>query len=157
MLAPRAIESRAGALHDPPDRPAAFAWPPLAIIDREVLREIAELAVRADEVAQGRAARLDRFGEHFTDRRDQPFEPRQRYRPTGSRGVNLRPEKRLAHVDIAESRDDPLVEQQQLDRRLAAGEPALQITRIEVHRLGTQSGERRPFAKRIGPNQVERA
>ena len=60
-LAARAVKGRAAALDDAPDAPAARAGRPFAPVDREALREIAERAVGADEVAQARAARRDRL------------------------------------------------------------------------------------------------
>src|SRR3546814_630523 len=59
-LAFRASEGRPAALHDPRDRPAAFASLALAPIDTPVLGEIAQVALGAEEVAQGRTARRDR-------------------------------------------------------------------------------------------------
>ncbi len=65
--------------------------------------------------------------------------------------------QRLAHVDVAEPGDDPLVEQQQLDRRGSAGEPALKLARVEVERLGPERLERRPVLEFVRRDQVERA
>src|SRR3546814_17830454 len=58
-----AKEGRPARLHDPRDRAAAFASLALAAIDAPVLREIAEIAFRATEVAQGRSARRDRVSQ----------------------------------------------------------------------------------------------
>ena len=113
-LAFRAVEGRAAALDDAPDRAAAGARLAFAVIDREVLGEIAELAVGLDEVAQGRAAGRDRLAEHRRDRRGQARRAGSRHlarRPCADRSA---PGKRLADIDIAEPGDDPLVEQQQL-------------------------------------------
>ena len=71
FLAHRAKERRAAGLHDAPDRAAAAgrrAWLALAVIDAEIVLEIAELAVGAAMVAQRRAAGRDRVLEHRLDR-----------------------------------------------------------------------------------------
>src|SRR5664280_2747792 len=75
LLARRTIERRPPALHDARNRAAAAAaWAggAFAVVDGERMLEIAELAVGLAVVAQGRAARLDRFRQHLADRRRQP-------------------------------------------------------------------------------------
>ena len=64
--------------------------------------------------------------------------------------------QRLAGIDIAEARDDALVEQQQLDRRGPPGQSALQLSRVEVERLRPERLERRPILKAARTHQVER-
>src|SRR6185369_2382855 len=156
-LAARAIEGRAATLDEPPDRPAAAARPTLAIIDREGLGEVAELAVGAGEILERRAAGRDRFVEHVADRRNQPLEPPQRDRAPGPLGMDAGAVQRLAHVDVAAPGHDPLAEQQQLYRRGTAGEPALKLARVEVERLGPERLERRPVLELVRSDQVERA
>src|SRR6185295_19105126 len=155
-LAARAIEGRAATLDKPPDRPAAAAWPTLAIIGREGLGEVAELAVGAGEILDRGAAGRDRFVEYVADRRNQPLEPPQRDRAPGPLGMDAGAVQRLAHVNVANPGDDPLVEQQQLDRRGAAGEPALKLARVEVERLGAERLERRPVLEFAVRDQIER-
>src|SRR3954471_22748019 len=65
--------------------------------------------------------------------------------------------ERFTDVDIAQAGDDALVKQQQLDRRRPPCQPALQLVRVEVQRLGTERLEGRPFRKLRGQYQVERA
>src|SRR3982750_1727680 len=74
-LTARAVKGRTAALDDPADRCAAPARFSLAVVDVEAFGEIAELAVRADKIAQGRAAGSDRLGEHVADRRDKALQP----------------------------------------------------------------------------------
>src|SRR3546814_10532424 len=74
----RSSEGRPAALHDPRDRPAAFASLALAPIDTPVLGEIAQVALGAEEVAQGRTARRDRRRQHILDRGHQRRELRLR-------------------------------------------------------------------------------
>src|SRR4051794_23914864 len=105
VLAFRAIEGRTAALDEAPDRPAARARLALAIVDREAFREIAELAVGGSEVAQGRAAGLDRLGENGVDRGHQPAQALQRDRSAGAGWMNSGTEQRLAHIDIAQPGD----------------------------------------------------
>src|SRR5436309_3357637 len=67
VLALGAIEGRTAALNDALDRPAARARLSLPVIDRKALREIAELAIRAGEIAQSRPAGRNRFGKDLTN------------------------------------------------------------------------------------------
>ena len=64
--------------------------------------------------------------------------------------------QRLTDIDIAEARDDALVEQQQLDRGGAPGQSALQLSRVEVERLRPERPERRPILKAARTHQVQR-
>src|SRR4051812_12124881 len=66
-LALRTIKGRASALDDAFDGSVAGARLPFPAIDREALREIAELAIGAREVPQTRTAGGDRLGEHVVD------------------------------------------------------------------------------------------
>src|SRR3546814_3323079 len=67
-LAFGAIKGRSPALDEADDRAAASARLARAAIDAPVLREIAEVAFGAEEIAQGRAARGDRRRQHVLDR-----------------------------------------------------------------------------------------
>src|SRR4051794_3440858 len=62
----------------------------------------------------------------------------------------------LTHIYIAEARDDPLIKQQQLDRRGPPCEPLSKLARIEVHRLRPQRLECRPILELRRRHQVER-
>src|SRR5512140_1789042 len=72
FLARRTIERRAPVLHDAFDLAlAAGARPPFAVIDPEIVLEVAERAVGAAVVAQRRAAGLDGVVERRLDGVDQ--------------------------------------------------------------------------------------
>src|SRR4051794_36672023 len=76
FLAHRTEESRAAGLHDAPDRALAAgrgALLALAIIDPEIVLEIAERAIGALVIAQRRATGCDRLVQHRLDRRHQPL------------------------------------------------------------------------------------
>src|SRR5256885_6373807 len=156
VLALGTVESRAPALDDAPDRSAACAGLAFAVVDRKTLREIAELAVRAGEVAQGRAAGGDGLGEHVVDRQDETLQALEGDRAARPLRMESGAVQRLADVDIAEAGDDSPVEQQQLDRRAPAGEPFPELARIEVERFGSQRLEGRPLVEGVGADEVER-
>src|SRR5258705_9437603 len=156
VLAVRAVEGRAAALDDAPDRSTAAARLTFAVIDRKTLRKITELAVGAGEILEGRAARRDRLGEHRVDCRDQPLQPLERNRPASAARMDAGAIERLADIDVAEAGDDSLVEQQQLDRGRAAGKAALEFIRVEVKRLWPERLERRPVGKPVGADQIKR-
>ena len=71
--------------------------------------------------------------------------------------MNARPIKRFADVDIAKTGDDPLVQEQQLDRRGPASQSSLQLVDLKVERLRSERLERRPNLELIGGKQVERS
>src|SRR5665647_3482413 len=72
LLAAWAIERRAGILHDAFDLAlAGRAWRALAVIDQEIVLEVAERAVGPAVVAQRRAAGLDGVMQHRLDGIDQ--------------------------------------------------------------------------------------
>src|SRR5690606_7997916 len=93
-----------------------------AAVNLEAVLEAPKPAVRALVIAQRGSAGLDRIFEHGLDRRHQG---RGRLgRLAGSRGEtagkphrrDAGPEQGLAGIDIAESGDQPLIEQRGLDR-----------------------------------------
>src|SRR4051812_30812306 len=83
-LAAGTIEGRTAALDDSPHRPAARAGPAGAVINRERLGEIAELAVGARKVAQRRATRGNRLHQHAANCGRQPLQPLERNRAAGA-------------------------------------------------------------------------
>src|SRR5262245_24562945 len=110
-LADRTKKRRSAGLHHAPDgtgaarRGAAFAG---AVVDAEIVLEVAELAVGAAMVAQRGAAGGDRVREHGLDGIDQPLRALVR-RPGFARdrgraplGREPRAVKRLADVNVAE-------------------------------------------------------
>ena len=76
--------------------------------------------------------------------------------PPGRRGLMPGAVECFAHVDVAQARDDALVEQQQLDRGGAAGEAPSELEGIEIERLRPERPERRPLLKLVCPHEVER-
>src|SRR4051812_13153889 len=135
-LALRAPERRAPVLRKPPHDAAAagaFAFLALAIVDLERVLEIAELAGGLAVIAQRRAAGLDRLVQHSVNCLDQPFCMIGRFAAGGTLGLlrrqrrrkpprrQMRPEQRLADIDIAEPGDDALVEQRSLQAGLPVG------------------------------------
>src|SRR5262249_50311444 len=139
LLAHRAEERRAPVLHHALHCPFAArggAWFALAVIDAEMMLKISELAVRLAVVAQRRAAGLDRRVEHRLDGLDERVGAlvRGAARRDG-RGAALRRHvcavQRLADIDVAEARDDGLVEECRLEARLAAGAALRQQRGVE--------------------------
>src|SRR5690606_13423745 len=111
------------ALHDTADsartaRRAARLL--LAVIDGKGMLEVAERAVGANMVAQGRAARLDGVGDHLADRLRQEDEfllrlARRRHQRSGQPlRREVRSPQRLADIDVAETGNVLLVEQRGL-------------------------------------------
>src|SRR5205085_7458483 len=139
----------APALDDPRDLAGArrAARLALAAVDVEAAGEIAELAVGAGVVAQGRTAVAERLLEYLADRRHQPGEGRARDLAGGLSRVDPRAEQRLADVDVAQTGDHMLVEQEQLHRLFPFPKRLVQIVHREVgaERLRTHRRERRPF------------
>src|ERR1700759_967364 len=103
---------------------ARFAF---AVVDLKRMLKIAELSRGLAVVAQRRAAGLDRLIEHGVDRFHQPprvvgrfaFFGRQRCRQSSRR--QARAKQRLTDIDVAEARDDALVEQGGLEAGLLVG------------------------------------
>lgn len=154
-LAGGTVESRPAALNETANRTDATAtWLPFAIVHRKRLGEIAKLAIGTCEVAQGRSARLDRLVDDLAYRNDQPLQSGQGNRTSRSFGMDAGSVESLADIDIAEACNNALIEQQQLDRGASACQPPLQVARIEVERLGPESGERGPFVKNLRRHQV---
>src|SRR6478672_5830200 len=147
-LACGAKERRTAALNDAPDLAPAIARLPFAVVHSEPLGEIAEFTVGTGEIAERGSTGCDRLGKNVVDSRHQPFQPRERYLSACSRRMNPRPVERLADVDVAKARDDPLVQQQRLDRRIAAFEAVPKFSRADVQRLRTKRGDGRPVRQR---------
>src|SRR5689334_22660122 len=71
--------------------------------------------------------------------------------------MNARAIERFTNIDIAETGNDALVEQQELDRGKATGQPALQLNGGDVQRLRPECLEDRPLPQSFGPHQIERS
>jgi demethylmenaquinone methyltransferase/2-methoxy-6-polyprenyl-1,4-benzoquinol methylase len=67
--------------------------------------------------------------------------------------------KRLAHVDVAQTRDDALIEEQRLDRGGATLERRLEMAggKVAAERLRAHLEKRRIALHLFGPNQIEGA
>src|ERR1700738_1906601 len=129
-----AEKGRSAGLHDPTHRATAIAAGTgiaFVAIDRPAVLEIPELAVGLDIIAQRGSAGLYRLGQDRADAADQPL-----CAPPADRGGkaprrDARAEKRLAHIDISQPGDDPLVQQRGFDRCHLAGERRGEIGTIE--------------------------
>lgn len=144
----RAEESRASGLHDAAHTTAAVAagaWLTLAVVDRELVLEIAELAIGLNIVTQGRPTGDDRLAENRADAGDEPLYPPVADRPGEASWRDRRAEQRLAYVNIAEPGDDALVEQRRFDRGHLAGERRREVGGIEfrLERLRAQPRQQR--------------
>src|SRR5580698_1727360 len=135
-LAHRAIEARPSALHDALDRAAVLALAELvlAIVDGETVLEIAELAGDLLVIAQGRAAGLHRLAQHCLDLAHERFDLFGLDAPRQPPGRDPRAPQGLADIDVAEPRDDALVEQGGFDRRLLVLEGLAKERRAEIGR-----------------------
>src|SRR5580698_2614679 len=114
------IEGRAPSLGDPLDNPAtAFphAGQPFTIVDLEDMLKVAQFPGGLSVIAQSRAASFDGFLKHGADRlRNGDCRPRRgtariRQNARRPRRRQTRAEKRLAHVDVAQTCNALLVEQ----------------------------------------------
>src|SRR5687767_1768448 len=130
-LAAGAVEGGTARIDPAANRASAMARLPFPAVDPPLLREIAELSRRPRIIAKRRAPRLDGGEKNGLDRLDQPLEPGPRDPAPGPRRRDPRHVQSLADVDVAEPRDDALVEQQRLDRRRAAGQRLEQIEAAE--------------------------
>src|SRR5690348_5346737 len=96
FLANRAEEGRASGLDDAANRAAAAARrarPSGAVVDAEIVLEIAELAIGAAMIAQRRAAGLDGVVEHVADGRDQRSRAGRRFSASRRHGRGLPPRR----------------------------------------------------------------
>mgnify|MGYP002652025511 CR=1 FL=1 len=107
----------------------------------------------------GEAAVADRGFEHGDDCRHQPRQLRPGDLARGLGRADPRAPQRLAHVDVAEPRDDPLVEQAQLDRLGLALQSRLQMRgrKPRPQRFWPQRRELGPCLEILGRHQIDRA
>src|SRR5262245_32237203 len=119
-LAARAEVGGALAEDDAADRgacaaaPAGLALPP---VDAMVVLVAALVAVRAHEVADGRAPRPGPVLEHTPHRRREGVALGPRDSGGAARRTDPRQEQRLVRVDVADAGDHRLVEEDRLDGR----------------------------------------
>src|SRR5262245_29572713 len=108
LLTSRAEEGRAAALHNAADLAiTAGAGLSFPVIDLELLREVAQLAIGRGKVLQRRAAGPDRL---FKDGRN-GLRQHVELGPADLAGrfarINSSSEQRLTGIDVAEASDDP--------------------------------------------------
>ena len=154
FLADRAEEGGASVLHDAAHGAVAArrrAGLTLAVVDPEMMLEIAEIAVGAAVIAQRRTAGLDGVVEHGLDGIDESVGARIGGAAARRDGRGLaarrqpRPVQRLACIDIADTGDDFLVDERGLEARLLAGAGGRQHARVEriAERFGTDLAHQR--------------
>ena len=91
-------------------------------VNREMVLEIAQFAVRPAMVAQSRSAGFDGLRQYGPNRRGESFGAPPRHRCRGSKRRYSGPEQAFADIDVAEARDNRLVKEGRLDRRTTPGE-----------------------------------
>ncbi len=112
---------------------AARARLALAPVHRQRTVEVAALAVDVDvERVEGRAAGAHRLAQHVADVAEQLQHLPPGQRPAQPLAVQFRPPQRLVGVDVADPRDQGLVEQGALDRRVAPPQPRDEQRVVEV-------------------------
>jgi hypothetical protein len=111
--------------------PAYPAWQAGPLIDKELLAEVARIAVGTDIVAQRGAAHLHRHRQRCLDGARQPraFLPGQRARL--SPRTDARAEQGFAGVDVAHAHDQPRIHDQLLDGHLAPARDLPQVFAVE--------------------------
>src|SRR5262249_6449602 len=122
-----------------------------AVVDAEIVLEVAELAVGAAMIAQRGAAGGDRIREHGLDGIDQPLRAlvrrRSLARDRGRAPLGREPRavERLADVNVAEPGHHLLVRQRGLERGLLALARAREYGGIEfvAERLGAERAQQR--------------
>ena len=143
FLAARTIKSRTTGLDDPLDRSVAArrrARRALTIIDAKTMLEITQRAIRLSVIAQGGAAGGKRLLQYGLYRCWQARERRCRLsirahkRCAGAFRRDAGAIERLTNINIAQPRDQPLIEQQGFHRRLAAGKSVCKEAGVK-HRI----------------------
>src|SRR5690606_11628303 len=162
LLTDGAEEGRAAALHDALD-PAATAFGAarlmLAAVDVEAMLEIALAALDIGEILQGRAARRDGVMQDVANLDRQPLQPRTADLARRRQGRDARPIQGLAHIDVAQTRHDALVQQADLDVLRLAREGLGQVRAREgvAQRLRPQFGEPGVALDRLSRDQPHEA
>ena len=142
-LAPRAEMRRSRADDDPLDRPSAartrFAGP---LVDLQVLLHRA-VAIGRRVVIDRASAPHDRLGQDPPDRVVQMTLVGGPQRPGGPQRMEPGRPQRLVGVDVADARDERLVEKERLEPPRPAAQPAPEVAHRElaVERLRTERRE----------------
>src|SRR5208282_645929 len=124
-------------------RRAGIAGFALASIDAKAVGEAARLSARVAIAAKGGAALADRLAQDGPrGGRDAP-ELGAAQPSRAPRGPNRGPEQDLGGVDISDSRDDPLIHQQVLDRDAPPARPERQVAGAEgvTERFGAEPAQ----------------
>src|SRR3546814_6755454 len=109
-LTTRTVAGRAGAEHQRADFAAAdAAGLAAAAVDKQFLLEVPGCAIGTEEIAQGGAAALDRFGQHFTNPVGEP-------RAVGARQLARAPRRPDAGAEQAFRSEEHTSELQSLMR-----------------------------------------
>ena len=126
-------------------------------IDRPAVLEIAQLPIRLNVVAERRSAGLDGLGQNRSNSRDEPVgaSPADGCGEASRRHTGA--EQRLADIDIAESGNDPLIEQRRFDRGYLARELREKVGTIEFsfERLRAEPGQQRVLCRLVALYIVE--
>ena len=101
------------------------------VIDAESVLEIAQFTVGLAVVFQRGPSGLNRLGQNVADDRNQPRNPRPRDSPGFALGRNPSAMQDFADVDIAQPRDDPLIQKRGLDGGVFALQRRDQIVLVE--------------------------
>ena len=127
----------------------------VALVNVELLAEVAGIAVGADVVAQRGAADLHGHGQRRLDgaRQLRAFHARQRTRLATR--ANARAEQRFARVDVADADHEPCIHDQLLDGDAAASRDLPEVCRIELvfERLGREAAQQRVRRGIVGREQ----
>ncbi len=120
--------------------------------------KISKFSISLPEIPQRGTARLDRLGQDLSDDRNQGAD-------TGGRdlsGLAARrhtgPKQCFTDIDIAQPRDDSLIEQGGFDRGVPALERRDQMRFVEIvaQRLGPENHQQLVFVRGRGRHQVHR-
>ena len=159
-LAHGAEKSRPRPLHDAPDRrPASDARLARASVDLRVELELAGGAVSVAEIAQGRAAELDRACQRRSNRIGEQRGARAADAIAAHARIDAGFEQRLACVDVAGADDDLAAEERRLDGDAAPAQRGVEMRAVEAIVEGLEAEAARaasPRARRRPPSTTRR-
>ena len=95
------------------------------------MAEIAQLTVGVDKIAERRSPGCNRFGQHRFDCVDQPGNPRAGHIAAQPQRRYPSHIERFAHVDVAKTCDDSLIQQQLFDRRGPPGKVIIRVPALD--------------------------
>jgi demethylmenaquinone methyltransferase / 2-methoxy-6-polyprenyl-1,4-benzoquinol methylase len=147
-------------LHGAGDRAGAtggFASVAFAVIDLEMLGKIPKFPIRLPEIAQGGAACINRLGQHFADDRDEAVDSGFREVTGKGKGADPGAEQGFANVDIAQTRDDALIQKRGFDRGAAASQTRRKVGFVEIIPKGLRPKSRQQGMRATCGHEVHRA